>query len=91
VPAELSENHAVIDRIDAGVAVPLIGANGGQRQLDAALLPNTARDGDVVEISFEDDAIVVGEIDHGLTDARHTDAQQRLARIRKGRPSDRFG
>jgi hypothetical protein len=90
VSADLPENRAVIDRIDAGIGVLLIGPAGDQHEVDASLLPEGARDGDVIEATVENDIVVAGPIDRELTDARRTDAQQRLSRIRKGRGSGRF-
>ena len=88
--AELPGNRAVIDRIISGVGVLLVGPAGDQHELDAALLPDGAGDGDVVAVTIERDTVVVGEVDRDLTDARRADAEQRLARIRRGRSSGRF-
>ncbi len=88
--SELPDNRAVIDRIESGIAVLLVGPAGGRHELDATLLPEGAGDGDVVMVTVEGAAIVAGEIDRKLTDARCADAEQQLARLRKGRSGRRF-
>jgi hypothetical protein len=91
VSVDVPDDRAVVDRIDDGIAVLLVGPAGDQHELDADRLPDGVGDGDVVAVTIDGDDIVVGEVDRALTDARRAKAEQRLARIRKERSRGRFG
>ncbi|MFP4235446.1 MAG: DUF3006 domain-containing protein [Nitriliruptoraceae bacterium] len=90
MPADLPGDRAIIDRIEGGVAVLLVGPDGGRHEVATTDLPDGAVDGDVVEVAVTGGAVTVGAVDRPLTDARRTDAQQRLSRILKERDSGRF-
>lgn len=51
--AELPADRAVVDRIEAGIAVLLIGPAGEQHELDAARLPAGVQAGDVVTVHVD--------------------------------------
>lgn len=84
-------DRAVIDRITEGIAVLLVGPAGDEHECDASQLPEGAGDGDVITVTSEGDALVIGGIDQQLTDARRADVAERLARLRDERAGGRFG
>lgn len=51
--AELPADRAVVDRIEAGIAVLLVGPAGEQHELDAARLPAGVQAGDVVTVHVD--------------------------------------
>lgn len=51
--AELPADRAVVDRIEAGIAVLLVGPAGEQHELDADRLPTGVQAGDVVTVRVD--------------------------------------
>jgi hypothetical protein len=77
------DDAAVLDRVEDGRAVLLVGAAETEVVLDAALLPAGARDGDWFRVGLTPDP--------DLTAARRAELGARLERIRRTRGGRRFG
>jgi hypothetical protein len=89
---DITADRAVVDRIvDGRTAVLLVGTEETELQLPSALLPEGAGEGDwlVLDLATEPPSLV--RVDEELTDARRTDLEQRMERIRRERGGGRFG
>lgn len=73
---------AVLDRVEDGIAVLLVGPDEVEVELPAALLPEDARDGDWFRLLVPDPT---------LTAARRAGLEARMDRIRRTRRGGRFG
>jgi len=73
---------AVLDRVEGGIAVLLVGPDEVEVELPAALLPADARDGDWFRLLVPDAE---------LTAVRRADVEARMERIRRTRRGGRFG
>lgn len=80
--AGIPSDAAVLDRIEDGVAVLLVGPGEVEVQLPAALLPAGARDGDWFRLLVPDAE---------LTARRRDELGARLEAIRRDRRGGRFG
>ncbi len=81
--APVPDDAAVLDRVEDGRAVLLVGPSEVEVTVAAGLLPAGARDGDWFRIGLT--------ADPGLTAARRAGLGARLDRIRRTRGGGRFG
>jgi len=77
------QEQAVIDRIvDGKHAVLLVGEQEVERIVPVEMLPNGAREGTWLTVSFRDDQLVHAEIDVGRTEAVRERIADKLNRLR---------
>ncbi|MEY3072745.1 MAG: hypothetical protein RLZZ353_941 [Actinomycetota bacterium] len=77
------DDAAVLDRIEDGVAVLLVGPAEAEVTVPAAVLPTGAREGDWFRLGLTPDP--------ALTEARRADLAARLDEVRRTRRGGRFG
>ena len=80
--SDVPTDAAVLDRIEDGLAVLLVGPDEVEVTVPAALLPAGARDGDWFRWLVPD---------RELTERRRAEVAARLERIRRDRRGGRFG
>jgi hypothetical protein len=89
---DIPDDRAVIDRVvDGGTAVLLVGSDETELQVPVAALPDGAGEGDWVVLDLSTAPPTIVRVDEVLTDARRTDLEQRMQRIRRERRGGRFG
>lgn len=81
--SEVPADAAVLDRVEDGLAVLLVGPDEVEVAVPAAMLPPGGRDGDWFRLGLSPDP--------ELTAARRAELAARLERIRRTRGGGRFG
>lgn len=81
--ASIPVDAAVLDRIEDGVAVLLVGPGEVELAVPSAVLPSGAREGDWFRVGLTPDA--------ELTEARRAELAVRLDAVRRTRRGGRFG
>jgi hypothetical protein len=85
-------NRAVVDHVvDDRTAVLLVGPDEDPARVDAAHLPDGAREGTWLIVEPAADPVEVLGIDEELTARRRAEVSRRMDRLRRERRGGRFG
>jgi hypothetical protein len=87
--SEPTQERAVVDRIDEGVAVLLVGPSEREVTVPASELPDGAAEGSWLRVRGQDAELELLDLDDAA-DARRAEADERLDRLRRTRGSGRF-
>jgi hypothetical protein len=83
--------RAVIDRIAGEWAVLLVGDKEQERRVRVDDLPKGAEEGSIVNVRVSGLKVEVLAADKEATDAKRTEMNDRLSRLRRTRSGGRFG
>jgi hypothetical protein len=79
------KTKAVVDRIEAGSAVILVGEKQDRMVVPLANLPEEMKAGDWLQVDTKDDRIVSAAVDRMATDAAKQRIAEKIANIRRER------